>query len=1204
MIDSNPKRRTPKLDPYLPISSSKGERGTGTGRQFAARLLDDQRARWEQGDRKTVADYLQQFPELAADPEGIVDLLYQEVLLRKARGEVPRLSDYLRRFPHYATRLGQQFDLHEFLEAGGLAKTVETRLRIGQAPTGRVGRVLEPELPAIPGYEMVRELGRGGMGVCYLARQVRLKRDVVVKMIRDGSLARPEQLARFRAEAEAIAHLKHPHIVQIYEVGEVASGPYLVLEWVEGGSLADQLAGKPQPAAWTARLVETLARASQHAHQRGIVHRDLKPANVLLTCEGTPKITDFGLAKRVASGPSATDSGFPLGTVNYMPPEQACPKTQEIGPAADVYALGAILYEMLSGRPPFLGGSHLETILKVVTEEPVPPRQLQPKVPRDLETICLKCLEKKPAQRYPSATALADDLARYLAGQPIQARPIRAWERGIKWARRQPALAALTVATLASAVIGFALIAWQWQAAEAARGLAEQAHQSEKTQRQLAEVARQEQADQRKRFQQLSLNMMVDGGLQGCEQGEVARGLFQLVRGLELAGDNHQDWQRVIRINLADWTRSLCPLKTCLSHRSQVLAAAISPDGRLAVTGCADKKALLWDLTAGEPVGKPLFHSWRVNAVAFSADGKRMVTGAGNPGDAQGEARVWDVASGRPLGEPLNRRGPVWAVAFSSDGRKILTASSVLPGCKGVAQWWDAATGKPVGPALEHPRPIRAVAISPDGKLVLTGCDDRFARYWDTGSGELVRELKTSGYVEAVAFSVDGKTILTGSRDSLVRVWDVKTGNLLGQPLKHQGFIQAVASSPDGKTILSGGRDGVARLWDASTGHCLTILPHQDQVTAVAFGPDGKTLLTGSLDRSARVWRKPAGKLPQKTLAHATQVCAAALSPDGQVAAICRNNGSTQLWHIATGKPLGQPMKANSPVHAVTFSPNGKFLLAGYDDKCARLWEAATGELRGEPLEHSQPVLALAFAADGATFLTGCAGGKVRCWDTATGKPVGPVLAHPGAVRAVAFDPANPSIVLTGCTDKTARLWDINNGRCLKKFAHQGPVWSVAFSPDGQRLVTGCEDGTVRLWNAPTGQSLDPGLRHPGGVVAVAFSPDGRILVTGCRDGKARLWDVTTRKMLGMPMAHQGAVRTCAFSHDGHIVLTVAEELTARLWEVPTSLTGEVQRIRLWLQVGTGLDMDDAGVIRVLDSSTWLERRRAFGLEFGSALAY
>jgi tRNA A-37 threonylcarbamoyl transferase component Bud32 len=434
MIDSNPELHTARLgSTTLPFSQSKGD-GGGPGQQLAARLLDDQRACWEQGDQKTVHDYLQQFPELAANAEALVDLLYQEVLLRKARGDVPRLSDYLHRFPNYATRLGRQFELHDVLEAGGTAKTSASRLTIGQAPAAR----LEPELPAIPGFQMVRELGRGGMGVVYLARQVRLKRDVVVKMIRDGSLARPEQLARFRTEAEAIAHLKHPHIVQIYEVGEVASGPYLVLEWVEGGSLADQLAGKPQPAAQTARLVETLARASHHAHQRGIVHRDLKPANVLLTCEGTPRITDFGLAKRFEGGPSATDSGLALGTVNYMPPEQACPKTEAIGPAADVYALGAILYEMLSGRPPFLGGSYLETILQVVTEEPVPPRRLQPKVPRDLETICLKCLEKKPAQRYPSAAALADDLARFLAGHPIKARPIRAWERGIKWARRQP----------------------------------------------------------------------------------------------------------------------------------------------------------------------------------------------------------------------------------------------------------------------------------------------------------------------------------------------------------------------------------------------------------------------------------------------------------------------------------------------------------------------------------------------------------------------------------------------------------------------------------------------------------------------------------------------------------------------------------------------------------------------------------------------
>jgi serine/threonine protein kinase len=280
------------------------------------------------------------------------------------------------------------------------------------------------------------------MGVVYRAYDPRLKRQVAIKVIRSGGFARKEERARFHTEAEAIARLQHPDIAHVYEVGEHRDGPYLVLEYVEGGSLDHHLAEKPQPARAAACLVERLARAIQHAHERGIVHRDLKPANVLLTGVGTPKASDFGLAKRLEGGAGVTSSGAPLGTASYMPPEQVRAAADQVGPAADVYALGAILYEMLTGRPPFQGASAAETMLRVLAEGPAPPRRSHPRVPRDLETICLKCLEKQPGRRYASAQALADDLARFPAGKPIEARPIGARERGMKWARRRPVVAA------------------------------------------------------------------------------------------------------------------------------------------------------------------------------------------------------------------------------------------------------------------------------------------------------------------------------------------------------------------------------------------------------------------------------------------------------------------------------------------------------------------------------------------------------------------------------------------------------------------------------------------------------------------------------------------------------------------------------------------------------------------------------------------
>jgi serine/threonine-protein kinase len=300
-----------------------------------------------------------------------------------------------------------------------------------------------PELPPIPDHELLGELGRGGMGVVYKARHTGLKRVVALKMILVGSHAGPTELARFHAEAEAVARLEHPNFVHIYHIGESEGRPYFSLEFVGGGSLADQLTDKPWPVRKAARLVETLARAMHHAHRRNVVHRDLKPANVLLTSDGTPKITDFGLAKQLDVEAGQTPSDAILGTPSYMAPEQAGGKSKHVGPAADIYALGAILYELLTGQPPFQASTPLDTILQVVSEEPIPPRQLRPKLPADLETICLKCLQKDPQRRYGTALRLAEDLRRFHEGEPIRARRIRPWDVAIKWVRRNPVIAAL-----------------------------------------------------------------------------------------------------------------------------------------------------------------------------------------------------------------------------------------------------------------------------------------------------------------------------------------------------------------------------------------------------------------------------------------------------------------------------------------------------------------------------------------------------------------------------------------------------------------------------------------------------------------------------------------------------------------------------------------------------------------------------------------
>jgi tetratricopeptide (TPR) repeat protein len=473
-----PASERPSLPPAT-LSPKDTDRQEESLAELLLQLRDEQIERWGQGQCVPVEDYLQRYPGLAADPEAVLDLIYSEALLREALGETDLLADYLRRFPQHEDPLRRQFAVHQALMPGSWPLEAPGE-PVGEAGPGSVDplatRKTAPSMPAaipfagadalarsgwpsVPGYEIVGELGQGAMGVVYQARQTRLNRTVALKMILAGPHAREQHIARFHAEAEAVARLSHPNIVPIFEIGEHGGLPFFSMEYCPGGSLEKKLGGNPLPPGEAATLLRLVAGAVHAAHQANVIHRDLKPHNVLLSADGTPKVTDFGLAKRLDQV-GQTQSGAVMGTPSYMAPEQATGSMSEIGPATDVYALGAVLYELLTGHPPFQGATVLQILEQVCSSEPLPPRQLQPGVPRDLETICLKCLHKDRRRRYASAAELADDLGRFGAGEPIRARPVSAWERGLKWARRRPAQALAAVALillLASGLGGLAL---------------------------------------------------------------------------------------------------------------------------------------------------------------------------------------------------------------------------------------------------------------------------------------------------------------------------------------------------------------------------------------------------------------------------------------------------------------------------------------------------------------------------------------------------------------------------------------------------------------------------------------------------------------------------------------------------------------------------------------------------------------------------
>jgi WD40 repeat protein/tRNA A-37 threonylcarbamoyl transferase component Bud32 len=1190
---------TPGISNHVTVCPSRDELAAFSAGLLPSTLLE------------SVADHLSSCPRCQStlgDLEGRGDTILSD--LRRPLLQDPFLDE---------PECGQ---LEAYAKAIGLNLSRATTPLPDQATKPAADLATDLPVPARVGqYELLQKLGKGGMGVVYKARQRNLNRLVALKRILSGAYASPQELARFHIEATDLARLRHPNIVQIYETGEDENCPYFSMEFVDGGNLARQLDGAPLPARRAAELVEVLSRAMHHAHQQGIVHRDLKPGNVLVTADGVPKVTDFGLAKGLGREGEQTEPGAILGTPSYMAPEQACGKNDEIGPVTDVYGLGGILYELLTGRPPFRGTNAADTLHQVRSQEPVAPSRLQPKVPRDLETICLKCLQKEPHKRYASALALAEELRCFLHGEPIRARPVGPGERLWRWCRRNPALAAasgLAAAFLIMAATVSTIFAVY--RAEAARRLTVALGQSEENRRKLSETTKK------------AAHLAFRQGLNLCEQGDAAAGMLWLGQSLEIATRAaDKDLERVIRLNLDGWRRQVNPLRAILPHQSAVSAVAFSPDGKIIVTGSKDGMVQPWDAATAKPVGQPLKHQDPVHAIGFSPDGTTIITGSGdspNLRDMRGEARLWDAATGQPFGPRLRHNGPVLAAAFSPDGQLILTASTdntaklweaatgklratldhtdvvraiafnpdgrtVLTASWRAAQLWDVATGRRVGqPFRHHEGRVLAVAFSPNGKIIATASEDRTARLWDAVKGEQIGPpLQHQDIVSAVAFSPDSLTVLTGSSDKTVRFWDASTCRPVSGPLRHQGKVLAAVFSPDSKAILTGSEDTTAKVWDAAAWTSpKPSLKHDDSVWAVAFSPDGQSVLTGSWDKTARLWNAVTGEPIGKALVHQDLVWAVALSPDGSIVLTGSLDKMACVWKASTGDKLLQLNGHDGIVHAVAFSPDGQRMLTGSADKTARLWETATGQPIGQLL-HPDEVTMVAFSPDGQSVLTGCGDNIARLWDAATGKLTSELRQHRRLVRAVAFGPEGRK-VLTASFDGTSQVWEATTGMPVgPSLVHQDKIWTAAFSPDGMTVGTASADGTARLWDAGTGLQTCQPLEHQGEVWTLAFSPDSKTMGTGSKDGTARLWDVATGSPVGPCLHHRGPVWALCFSPDGKTVLTGSRDNTAGLWQAPAALHGDPGQIILWTKVITATELDQGGTLRVLDAETWRRYR-------------
>ncbi|WP_152052924.1 WD40 domain-containing protein [Tautonia marina] len=1049
-------------------------------------------------------------------------------------------------------------------------------------------------------YEILRELGHGGMGVVYEARQVSLNRPVALKMIRAGLLAGDHELLRFRNEAEAVALLDHPGIVPVYEVGEHEGQHFFSMKLVPGGSLVPLLPRYRDDPRGAARLVVQAAKAVAHAHMRGILHRDLKPANLLVDAEGYPHVTDFGLARRIEADTELTASGMVLGTPAYMAPEQAAGRRGSITTATDVYGLGTVLYALLTGQAPFGGASVVETLEAVRNASPESPRQLNAVVPRDLEVICLKCLEKDPRRRYPTAAALAEDLGRYLEGRPITARPVGAATRMWMWSRRNPRLAGLAASLVLALLAGtitstaFALRA----RAEARRANIEAARANgEKTraqqQRDNAErlfyaaeiqLASRDYAAYDLAQMRYHLSSLVPSGpdavdhrgfewsyLQAACQQEIRvfRGHEGPLKSLTFAPDGRRlatsGYDGTVRLRDTATGRDLAVLR---GHERLVSSLAFAPDGRRLATSGNDGTVRLWDAETGEELTVLLGHEGIVNSLAFAADGRRLATSG-----YDGTVRLWNAETGREQAILLGHEGPVGNIAFVLDGRRLATS-----GNDGTVRLWDAETGEELAVLLGHQGLVTCLAVAPDGRRLASASNDGTIRLWDAESGVEFPSLRYNGnLVTSLSFAPDGLRLATVSRDGkdwtmvpacTVRIWDSWSGRELLNLRVHEGIVYSLAFAPDGRRLATSGYDGTVRLWDAETGREQAVLRgHEGGVTSVVFSPDGRRLASAGGDGTARLWDAVAPDALTVLRGPGDRLHSVAIAPDGQRLAMAVNDNTTRLWDLETGVELAV-LRHEDTAWPVAFSPDGRRVATASFDGTARLWDAESGRelrvLRG----HEGKVGAVAFAPDGDRLVTGGDDGTLRLWEISTGRQLAIFDAPKALIYCIAFRRDGRRLA-TAASDGTARLWDANTGRQLAVFRGHGgrSVDSVDFAPDNRRVASSGADGTVRIWDAETGHELVVLRGHRRTFVNwVAFSPDGRRVATASFDGTARLWDAETGRELFVFHGHEGGVVHVRFSADGTRLATAGHDGTVRIWDA-SLVTEEVRERRDALSV-------------------------------------
>jgi serine/threonine protein kinase/WD40 repeat protein len=1072
-------------------------------------------------------------------------------------------------------------------------------------PAAFRGRDPAGPICTVGGYEVLGELGRGGMGVVYKARQKGLKRVVALKMVQAGRRASADQLARFRTEAEAVARLQHPNIVQIYEIGEHEGCPFFSMEYVDGVSLAQSLAHNLLPPRGSAALLVQLADAIDFAHQEGIIHRDLKPANILLGegprkdsssgtgCESpssgagiltgsssnrdthptVAKITDFGLAKQLREEAGLTQTGAVMGTPSYMAPEQADSRLEAIGPATDVYALGAVLYECLTGRPPFRCSTLVETLEQVRRADPVPPSRLQAKVPHDLEVICLKCLQKEPGRRYASAGELADDLRRFQEGVSIRARAVGWPERAWRWCRRNPTVAGLLTAVSVSLLAGMAgILHFAYRATVNAQYAQKYALVATNNALRTGQTA--------DRLRQSLLSQYVGTGTHALEAGNRASGMWYFTRAWELdAGQSNNEESHRLRLGFT--LQSGPQLTSVFFHRRPVRDAVFDPAGKTVLTRTDEPRAYLWDPLTSRLTAPPLTHDGEVRAGTFSPSGRQVATGS-----ADGCVRIWDARTG-VLIFTLPQGGAVNSLAYRTDGGLLAAASEA-----GLIHFCDPATGQPGAATLELKAAAYHVAFSPDGRQVVTADAGHEARVWDVASGKAVarplphrdhqaeNEFAIS-YRCWPVFSPDGSAVVTvhpnRQQEAAAVIWDLASGEPRFPPLKHSYFIHQLRFSRNGSQLLVLCGDA-GNLYDPATGKPLGSLLHPREAPHAAYRPDGKILASCSTGGLVHLWDVEKRQEIDQPLRCADGVQSLDFSPDGQHVLVASYDGTARVWSLSGSAKLrdyaydcghADRVLTRRGEDLVRFSPDGRREVCFGGPAGVRLRDRV-GAGPDVPLAHPLPVLLARFSTDGRRLLTLDAKADLRWWNAADGRPAAPTVSLGGRLYSVGFSDDGGRLLTVeqgtavGSVGRTVTVWDVDTGRPRfgpirswdtgpQRFGESallGQISQAALSPDGTRLVLGADGtGMLGVWDVDNGRELARNLGYRGLLNQVTFSTDGHRFLTFGSDTVARLWQTATCAPAGPPLRHSRFCRRADLAPEGWRVVTVDAAQVIRLWD-------------------------------------------------------